>query len=157
MQELKKFANILENKKIKISIIGLGYVGLNLMINFAKNNFLVNGYDIDRKKILELKKNTSPIHHIRNQIIKSISKKTNYYDNYKNIAENDVIIICLPTPLNSKNKPDLSHIKNFFKKIKKKLKENQILILESTSYPGTTEEIFLNYLKKNLFWEKIFF
>ena len=157
MQELKKFTNILENKKIKISIIGLGYVGLNLMINFAKRNFLVNGYDIDRKKILELKKNISPIHHIKNQIIKSISKKTNYYNNYKNITENDVIIICLPTPLNSKNKPDLSHIINFFEKIKKKLKENQILILESTSYPGTTEEIFLNYLKKKFILGKNFF
>ena len=76
MQELKKIINKIENKKIKISIIGLGYVGLNLMINFARNNFLVNGYDIDKKKILKLKKNISPIHHIKNQNIKSISNKT---------------------------------------------------------------------------------
>ena len=56
MQELKEIIHKIEKKKIRISIIGLGYVGLNLMINFAKNNFLVNGYDIDKKKILKLKK-----------------------------------------------------------------------------------------------------
>ena len=157
MQEIKKIINKIENKKIKISIIGLGYVGLNLMINFARNNFLVNGYDIDKKKILTLKKNISPIHHIKNQYIKSISSKTNFYNDYKNISDNDFIIICLPTPLNLNNKPDLSHIKNFFKIIRKDLKKYQTIILESTSYPGTTEEIFYNYLNKNFNLGKDFF
>lgn len=157
MQELKKIIHKIEKKEIKISIIGLGYVGLNLMINFAKNNFLVNGYDIDKKKVLTLKKNISPIHHIKNQHIKSISNKTNFYNDYKNINENDFIIICLPTPLNLKNKPDLSHIKNFFKIIRKDLKKYQTIILESTSYPGTTEEIFLNYLNKKFILGKDFF
>ena len=127
------------------------------MINFAKNNFLVNGYDIDKKKILKLKKNISPIHHIKNQNIKSISNKTNFYNNYRNISDNDFIIICLPTPLNLKNKPDLSHIKNFFKIIRKDLKKYQTIILESTSYPGTTEEIFLDYLNKKFILGKDFF
>ena len=109
------------------------------------------------KKNLTLKKNISPIHHIKNQHIKSISNKTNFYNDYKNINENDFIIICLPTPLNLKNKPDLSHIKNFFKIIRKDLKKYQTIILESTSYPGTTEEIFLNYLNKKFILGKDFF
>ena len=127
------------------------------MINFAKNNFLVSGYDIDKKKINTLKRDLSPIHHIKNEVIRSIKSKTNFYYDYKNLSENDFIIICLPTPLNANNKPDLSHIKKFFNIIKKKLRKHQTIILESTSYPGTTNEIFYNYLNKNFILGKNFF
>ena len=90
---------------------------------------------LTKKKILTLKKNISPIHHIKNQYIKSISSKTNFYNDYKNISDNDFIIICLPTPLNLKNKPDLSHIKNFFKIIRKDLKNIKQLFLKVHHIP----------------------
>jgi len=135
--------NILNNK-IKIAVIGLGYVGLKLLIHFSSSKNEVYGIDVDKNKILRLKKNKSYINYISDNELKKI-KKSNLSNNYKVIDEIDVIILCLPTPLKN-NKPDLSYLKKACFKLKDEIREGQIIILESTSYPGTTEY----FLHKNL-------
>ncbi len=139
----------IKKKNISIGIIGLGYVGLKLLIQFANKKFNVYGFDKDLEKIKNLKKNKSPISYISNKDIYRINNYTKYFsDNLNNIKNCDFIIICLPTPLNSKNKPDLSHIKSCMMHLQNHLRKGQAIILESTTYPGTTEEIILSKLKK---------
>jgi UDP-N-acetyl-D-glucosamine dehydrogenase len=147
----------IKNKKIKIGIIGLGYVGLNLLIQFCKKKIYVNGYDIDKRKIINLNNKKSPISYILDSTIKDISKYSSYNNNYNSLKKNDVIIICLPTPLTKNETPDLSHIYNFINFSEKYLKKFQTIILESTTYPGTTEEFILPILKKKFTLGKNFF
>ena len=107
-----KILNKIKSKKINVGIIGLGYVGLNLLIQFAQKKIKIYGFDNDAIKINTLKKSLSPISYIKNKTISDIKKYTNYYSEFKNIKNCDIIILCLPTPLDKKQKPDLSHIKN---------------------------------------------
>lgn len=143
----KKILNKIKSKKIKIAVIGLGYVGLNLLIKFAKKNINIVGLDRNIERISLLKDHKSPISYIKNKEINSIKKFTYYSSDLKNIKSCDFIVICLPTPLDKKNKPDLSHIIECMTKIKKFLQKGQTIILESTTYPGTTENIILKNLK----------
>ena len=161
MRERKKnFLKInqkkISQKKSKVGIIGLGYTGLPLAINIKTKGFEIFGFDIDIKKISNLRKGISYIDRIKNNDINKFNKKL-FFSNLKNIHFCDVIIICVPTPLNSKNKPDLTFIKNTFKSILPFLKNGQILILESTSYPGTTRELIADKLKKKFNIGKNFF
>ena len=142
-----KILKKIKSKKINIGIVGVGYVGLNLLIQFAKKKIKVYGFDNDEIKINSLKRSVSPILYIKNKTILDIKKYTDYEVNYKNIEKCDVIIICLPTPLDDKQRPDLSHIKNAILKIKKFLKIGQTIVLESTSYPGTTKETITQKLQ----------
>ena len=158
----KKLNNLLSflkkkspRKDIKIGIIGLGYTGLPLAIQIRKKGFVIFGFDVD-KKISNLKKGVSYIDRIKNIDLRKFSKKL-FSSNFTNIQYCDVIIICVPTPLKGKNEPNLDFIKNTIQDIIPHLKKGQILILESTSYPGTTRELIVNKLKKNLILEKIFF
>jgi UDP-N-acetyl-D-glucosamine dehydrogenase len=146
----------ISQKKSKVGIIGLGYTGLPLAINIKTKGFEIFGFDIDIKKISNLRKGISYIDRIKNNDINKFNKKL-FFSNLKNIHFCDVIIICVPTPLNSKNKPDLTFIKNTFKSILPFLKNGQILILESTSYPGTTRELIADKLKKKFNIGKNFF
>ena len=143
----KKILNKIKSKKIKIAVIGLGYVGLNLLIKFAKKNINIVGLDRNIERISLLKDHKSPISYIKNKEINSIKKFTYYSSDLKNMKSCDFIIICLPTPLDKKNKPDLSHIIECMTKIKNFLQKGQTIILESTTYPGTTENIILKNLK----------
>ena len=142
-----KILKKIKSKKINIGIVGVGYVGLNLLIQFAKKKIKMYGFDNDEIKINSLKRSVSPILYIKNKTILDIKKYTDYEVNYKNIEKCDVIIICLPTPLDDKQRPDLSHIKNAILKIKKFLKIGQTIVLESTSYPGTTKETITQKLQ----------
>ena len=154
---LKKITNLIDAKKCRVGIIGLGYVGLPLSILFAKNNFNIIGFDTDKKKIAKIKKNNSYIDRISNKDINLIIKNGNFYSNFSNIRKCDIIIICVPTPLKKNQNPDLSFIKNTINSIKKFLKKGQVLILESTSYPGTTEEEIYQKIKNNFEIGKDFF
>jgi len=131
--------------KLKISIVGLGYVGLNLLIHFSKTKNQIYGIDKDIKKISFIKKGKSYINYISDNDIKKVKKKSFFSNNYNLIKSSDVIIFCLPTPLKN-NRPDLSYLKEACNESKNKIRKGQILILESTSYPGTTED----FLYKNL-------
>ena len=151
-----KILKKIKQKKLSIGIIGLGYVGLKLLLQFANKKFEVYGFDNDSKKIKNLKKNKSPISYIANKDLNKINKYAKYYsNNYKQSKNCDVIIICLPTPL-KKNKPDLSHIKNCMTELQKYLIKGQSIILESTTYPGTTENIVVSKLKKFKIGENFF-
>jgi UDP-N-acetyl-D-glucosamine dehydrogenase len=139
------YKNILLNKinakKTTIGIIGLGYVGLPLAGVFAKRKFNVIGFDIDVQKIQMLKRGKSYIRHIQDDLLKSINKKFIATADFTNIKNVDIIIICLPTPLTHKKTPDLSFITSTLKIIKKFLKKGQIIVLESSTYPGSTKEM----------------
>ena len=126
-------------KNIKISVIGLGYVGLPLAINFAKNDFTTFGIDKDPYKVSNLNKKKSYISSISNLEIKNIFKKNITFTNeYSLIKESKFIIICLPTPLKN-NIPDLSYLFEAINQISKFIKKKQVIVLESTSYPGTSK------------------
>ncbi len=140
--------NKINKKKAIVGIIGLGYVGLPLAGVFAKKNFNVVGFDIDPRKVAMLNKKKSYIKHIKNELLKTIGKKFIATTDFQNIKKLDVIIICLPTPLNNQKNPDLSYITNTLSHIKRYLNKGQIIILESSTYPGSTQEM-LNPIIKN--------
>ena len=147
------FENLLSNihrKKISISIIGLGYVGLPRALNFCEENILVHGIDLNKKKVNSLNKGTSYINHINSKrILNAVnSGYLKLSNNYSSVKTVDVIILSLPTPLNNDKEPDLSFIIKTISSIKKYLKKGQILILESTTYPGTTDEEIYPVLKE---------
>lgn len=141
-------SNKIVKKTAKIGIVGLGYVGLPLALQFAKKKFQVIGFDIDKSKIYSLKKGKSYINHIPSKLIKYYKNKINFENNFQKIAKIDVIILCLPTPLTKKFKPDLSYIRKTLQVIKRYLFKGQIIILESSTYPGSTKELLTPFLKK---------
>ena len=139
------------NKKAIINVIGLGYIGLPLALSFAESGYKVNGIDIDKNKIKMLNNQTSYISDIKNNYLKNtiVNKKMNFFSNHDSISESDVIIICVPTPLNKTKDPDISYIVAFAEKISKYSIKEKLICLESTVYPGATEEIVLPKLSKN--------
>lgn len=140
-QILKK----IENKSAVIGIIGLGYVGLPLALEYAIKGFKTIGFDIDERKIPILNAGKSYIKHIKeNKIQKTVkSRKFIATDDFSRLPEADAIIICVPTPLNEHREPDMTYIENSGKIIAQYLREGQFVSLESSTYPGTTEEILL--------------
>ena len=143
---LKLKESIIENNA-KVGIIGMGYVGLPLAVRFAQKGFYIYCFDIDMKKIEYLNNGKSYIKHIKNFAVEK--SKAKYFfatSSFEFIKDLDVIIICVPTPLGIHNEPDLSYIKNTLKSIEPFLKSNQLLILESTTYPGTTDEEIASFI-----------
>ena len=136
------------DKKISIGVIGLGYVGLPLAILFAKKGYKVFGFDTDVRKIKILNSKKSYIERIKDSDIAILSKKGEVSSVFQNIRNCDVILICVPTPLKKNNDPDISFVKNTISLINNHLRTNQILILESTSYPGTTRELLVDKFNK---------
>ena len=151
-----KLNNKIKKKNINVSVFGVGYVGIKLVLALAKINCKVSCFDKDNKKIKRISSGISPFSYISNKEIKSVKKNIIFQKDIKKVHNADVIILCLPTPLN-KGKPDLSHIKNCWKQIKNYTKKGQLIILESTTYPGCTEEIFIKYLKKKFLVDKEIF
>ncbi len=149
----------IKNKTAKIGIIGIGYVGLPLAISFSEKKFKnIIGIDKNKHIINKVKNNLSHISHIDKSKIKKLNKNNFLITNNLDIVKSlDVIIICLPTPLKSNLSPDMSFIKKCIMEISKYLTSNQLLILESTVYPGATNEIIINSLKKRFRIGKNFF
>ena len=145
-----KLKNIFNKNEQLISIIGLGYVGLPLMLTFAEKGCKVIGLDIDENKTNLINKGLSYIKHIKRERIKVLIEKNliRATNNFSEVSRADAIIICVPTPLNDFREPDLSFIKNTLKSLIPYLREGQILSLESTTYPGTTEEIICEEIKR---------
>ena len=138
----------INKKTAKIGIIGLGYVGLPLTLQFSKKKFEVLGFDIDIEKINLLNNNKSYIKHISSKIIKRNRKNLTFTSSFNQISKVDIIILCLPTPLTLNLKPDLSYIKKTMLKIKRYLENGKLIILESSTYPGSTKDLILPFLKK---------
>ena len=139
----------IENKTAKIGIIGLGYTGLPLAIAFAKK-FNVVGYDISEKTINYLLGGKSHILDVGDSDLKKYLNKSFYpTTDYKELEKCDFIIICVPTPLTAEKEPDLRYIKSVCETIAMILRRGQFVILESTTYPGTTEEVVVPILERS--------
>lgn len=134
--------NSLKSKTANIGIIGLGYVGLPLALTFVDSGYKVIGFDIDKNKVKFINSGKSYFQHIDDERISNgiKSKLLSSSSTFKQISEVDVIILCLPTPLNKFREPDLSYVLGTVNSIKQYLKKGQLVSLESTTYPGTTEE-----------------
>lgn len=151
----KKASNALISKikerKAKVAIVGLGYVGLPLSVELAREGFSVVGFDISKKKVDLLNSGKSDIDDIPNYAVKEIidSKKFKATTNWKLISKMDTVSICVPTPLSKTKDPDVSYILAALDSIKKYLKNGALVVLESTTYPGTTEELILPILSEN--------
>lgn len=133
-----------------VGVIGLGYVGLPLALEFAGKSIKVIGFDLDKKKVEIInKKKRSYIKHISSERIeKEVKRKTlAATSDFSKLREVDVIIICVPTPLDKNREPDISYIINSTKSIAKYLRKGQFISLESTTYPGTTDEDILVILE----------
>jgi len=134
-----------------VGIIGLGYVGLPLALEFAAKGIKVTGFDLDIEKVRIINKgHKSYIKHISSEkISQQVKRKTlSATNDFSRIKNSDVIIICVPTPLNINREPDLSYVLNSTMEIAKYLRRGQLISLESTTYPGTTDEDILNILNK---------
>ena len=141
LEKIKQLTLNIKQSDAHIAVIGLGYVGLPLTIRFSQEGFSIIGFDIVEEKVKSLNAGETYIKHINSDEITSMSDKGfKATTDYSRIAEVDAIIICVPTPLGIHNEPDLSFIHETLESIKPYLKENQLLILESTTYPGTTED-----------------
>lgn len=138
---MKEVISSLKNKSSKIGIVGLGYVGLPLMLRFQEEGFKVLGFDIDDFKINRLMEGKSYIEHIHSdKIAWAVSNGFQATLDFKRIDEVDAIILCVPTPLNKYREPDLSFVLNTVEAIVPYLRKGQVVSLESTTYPGTTDE-----------------
>lgn len=147
---LKEFKKRILKRKIKIAVIGLGYVGLPLALEFVKNGFSVLGIDVDKDRIKRIKRKESYITDVPTEELKKAltSNRFKAIDNFTALRGIDVVIICVPTPLKRKYFPDISYIKQAVKETAKNIKKPSLVILESTTYPGTTEEIILPLFKQ---------
>ena len=138
----------IKSKKATIGIIGLGYVGLPLVIEFCKQGFNVVGFDVDKNKTDNLKKGRSYIKHIDSKKIKSCLNAFFPTTNFAKLKNVDCIIICVPTPLNKYREPDMHFVFDTTETIAKYLQKGQLITLESTTYPGTTDEDMRAILEK---------
>ncbi len=140
----------IESRQAVVGIVGLGYVGLPLAMTFARAGFRVLGFDIDPKKAESLNRGESYIGHIPAAEVKQLrgSGKFEATADFARTKEADAILICVPTPLAEHHEPDLSFIVNTGKSLAPHLRAGQIVVLESTTYPGTTEEILQPELEK---------
>src|SRR5512140_2296924 len=128
--------------RMKIAVIGLGYVGLPLSFQFARSGVQVLGLDIDTQKVDALSQGKSYIKHIPAEMVVEATKSGSFSasTDFGRIREVEAIIICVPTPLNKNREPDISYILETGKSIAPHLRKGMLVVLESTSYPGTTDE-----------------
>lgn len=146
--DVAQFLQKIENRSARIGIIGMGYVGLPLTLLFSEQGFAVTGFDIDGKKVSTLNGGGSYIVRIPGTEIQSAQKQGFHAtSDYSEIANVDAVIICVPTPLNEYHEPDLSYIRDTAQAIAPHLREGQLVVLESTTYPGTTEEVLIPILE----------
>jgi UDP-N-acetyl-D-glucosamine dehydrogenase len=147
----KKLREKIERKTATVCVVGLGYVGLPLAETFAGGGYTVLGFDIDAKKIQSLKQGKSYIGHISSERVAELMKTTRFdaTTEARRFAEADAIIICVPTPLTETREPDLSYIINTGETICPHLQAGQLVVLESTTYPGTTEDLLKPILEKS--------
>jgi UDP-N-acetyl-D-glucosamine dehydrogenase len=138
-----------ESRQAKVAIIGLGYVGLPLALLYSEQKFPVTGFDIDQRKVSILTEGGTYIYRIpATEIQQARARGFAATADYSRLAEMDAIIICVPTPLNEYHEPDLSFITDTATAIAPHLRAGQLVVLESTTYPGTTEEVLIPILEK---------
>ena len=141
--------NKLQNKEAVIGVVGLGYVGLPLSVAYAEVGYKTIGFDIDPSKMESIAKGECYLKHFGEDYLKKALKNGFTATNdFSKIKDCDAIILCVPTPLNQYREPDLSYITGTMDSVAPHLRENQVLSLESTTYPGTTDEVLKPYIDK---------
>lgn len=139
----------IEQRKARVAIIGLGYVGLPLALLYSDQGFSVTGFDIDQRKVSTLTAGGTYIFRITPpEIQKARSQGFSATSDYAQLEQMDAIIICVPTPLNEYHEPDMSYITGTAEALAPHLQPGQLVVLESTTYPGTTEEVLIPILEK---------
>lgn len=141
----------IENRIYTVGIVGLGYVGLPLMWTFCKQNMPVLGFDIDQSKVDCIKSGTPYIKHLGAEMMSELSKSPlcDATTDFSRLAEADSILMCVPTPLDHNREPDMSYVVQTTETVSHYLRKGHLVILESTTYPGTTEELMIPILEKN--------
>jgi UDP-N-acetyl-D-glucosamine dehydrogenase len=141
--------NKIELRQARVAVMGLGYVGLPLALLYTAQKFPVTGFDIDERKIATLRQGASYIYRIpAAEIQEARGLGFEATSDYSRISEMDAIIICVPTPLNAYHEPDLSYITGTAQSMAPHLRAGQLIVLESTTYPGTTEEVLVPILEQ---------
>ena len=138
-------------KRAKICVIGLGYVGLPLAVEFAKGGFYVTGIDTDTGRVRNVRESIPYILDVPIKEITAVVKSGRLYptNSFEALKTADAVIICVPTPLKRRNQPNISYIVRAVKEIAKYLHKDELIVLESTTYPGTTDEVILPLLEKS--------
>lgn len=145
-----KLVNRLSDKSAVIGVVGLGYVGQPLFIRYADIGFTVIGFDIDTKKVEQLNNGHSSIEHIADTSIeKAIQHGFEATSDFSRVAECDAVILCVPTPLNKYREPDMSFVVGTTDMVKPHVRKGQVVSLESTTYPGTTDELIKPRLEES--------
>ena len=140
----------IESGTVRVGIIGLGYVGLPLARAFAEREIAVLGFDVDPAKVAKLESGQSYIGHIPDSAIQLIREQGfEATTHFERLDEPDVVIVCVPTPLTDAREPDLSYIVNSSRAIAERLRPGQLIVLESTTYPGTTRQVVLPLLESS--------
>lgn len=143
MDTYKTLLNAIKNKTAQIGIIGMGYVGLPLALAFCDEGFNVTGFDVDKNKCASLNQKQTYIKHIPSEKFAPYidQGRLNASDDFTELKKMDAILICVPTPLNEYREPDLSYVASTAETIAKHGRTGQLIILESSTYPGTTKDI----------------
>ncbi|HET7435655.1 MAG TPA: nucleotide sugar dehydrogenase [Thermoanaerobaculia bacterium] len=151
MSEIDNLLQKIERREARVGIIGLGYVGLPLALVFHEAGFPVLGFEVDAKKPEMLRAGQSYIKHIGADRVAAVftSGRTDATTDFDRLAECDAVLICVPTPLGKHREPDLSYIRITAEEIGKRVRAGQLIVLESTTYPGTTREIVVPRLEKS--------
>lgn len=141
--------NLITERKAKVGIIGLGYVGLPLMRAFFKAGYPVIGYDVDPAKIANIHKGENYLKHLGEDFIAEMSQSESFdaTADFDRLGEADALLLCVPTPLGKHLEPDLSYVEDTTKAIAKRLRKGQLVVLESTTYPGTTRQVMMPVLE----------
>ncbi len=147
---LQNLLRNIEMRTASVGVIGLGYVGLPLVLEFIRAGFFVRGFDLDEKKVALLKQGKSYIKHIPAEKIRAVNRTKRFHPttDFSQIRRTDCIVICVPTPLNEHREPDMSYVIETTKTIGRYLQRGHLVVLESTTYPGTTDEDMRPILEK---------
>jgi len=148
---LERKPEYFKGTQLKVGVIGCGYVGLPLGLRFAEAGHRVLGFDTDPNKVSKLNEGQSYIGHIPSSKIQQYVRSRHFSatSDFSRLAEMDAVVICVPTPLDQRREPDLSYVEQTARSIQPHLQRGQLVVLESTTYPGTTEELVLPILEQS--------
>src|SRR5436190_3661901 len=149
MDRLRELGERIAAREVRIGVIGLGYVGLPLALEFAKRGFQVTGFDVNRAKIDAIQQGESYIEDVSAaEVAGAVRQKIlSATADFAELSRCDVINVCVPTPLTRSKDPDVSHMASAMEEIRKRLRSGQLVVLGSTTYPGTTHELFVPLLE----------
>ena len=141
----EQLIDLIDTKQAHVGVVGLGYVGLPLLTEFARQGFQGTGFEVDESKTARINSGESYIGDVDSSLVKELvdQKRLRATTNFDHLEECDAVIICVPTPLRKTKEPDVSYILAAAEEITKRLHQGQLIILESTTYPGTTDEVLL--------------